>query len=71
MREEIKRIKEKYERYLVDVEYLIRNPTESTKEMESINIRDREVYSDLDGIMLYLLEVKSNLGNMELKMRKV
>ena len=39
--------------------------------MESINIRDRETSSDMEGERLYLLEAQSKLDIRELETRKV
>ena len=50
-------MREWYERALGDVNNLTRDLRESTKEMERINIREREAYSDMEGLILNLLEV--------------
>ena len=39
--EDMEGMREKYDRYLGDVKYLTRDTRNRTKEMESINIRDR------------------------------
>ena len=41
-----------------------------TKEMESINIRDMETSSDLEGTILDLLEVQYNLDTRELEISR-
>ena len=49
-------MKGQYETDLGDVTYLTRDLMERTKDMDRINIRDRETSSDLEDIILYLLE---------------
>ena len=51
-------MREWYERDLGDVNNLTRDLRESTKDMERINIRDRETYSNLESIRLDFLEAQ-------------
>ena len=64
-------MKEQYERALGEVMYLNMYLRESTKEMDSINTRNRDISYNLEGTRLDLLEAQSKLETRELETRKV
>ena len=59
-------MRERYERFQWDFKDLTRYLRDSTKEIESIKIRDMETYSNLEGVILELMEAQSKLNTRDL-----
>ena len=71
MSEKLEGKREWHDRDLRNAKYVMRYLRDSTKEMERINIREREKFYDMEGTRLGLLEIKLNMDTRESEIRKV